>query len=106
MSALPLDRSTRPGAARDQPGSGTPTKALRLPQACSAAGMAFWPTLRKVVVIAASVDLLYFVLFLGIGVPELAWPNVSSIALYATAYALILRRINMLAIALIWIEVV
>jgi diguanylate cyclase len=106
MSALPLERSSPLDATRG-PSSRAPLRNPLPPRhSRSAAGMAFWPTLRTVVVIAGIVDVLYFALFLGIGVPELAWPNVSSIVLYATAYVLIRRRINMLAIALIWIEVV
>ena len=106
MSALPLNRRTPTEAKGQRPSRAPLQDTLPVHHSRTAAGMAFWPTLRKVVVIAGSVDILYFALFLGIGVPELAWPNISSVLLYATAYVLIRRRINMLAITLIWIEVI
>lgn len=71
----------------------------------SLTGASFWPTMRKVAVMAASVDVLYFLLFISLGVPQLAWPNVSSVLLYAMVYVLILRRVNRLAMVLMWIEV-
>ncbi len=71
----------------------------------STTGAAFWPTMRKVAVMAAGVDALFFLLFLCLEVPQLAWPNVSSILLYAMVYVLILRRANRLAMILMWVEV-
>lgn len=60
---------------------------------------------RRVVVVAAGVDVLFFVLFHALGSPLLAWLNLLSIAIYAVAYWLLSRRINRPAIALIWFEV-
>ena len=71
----------------------------------SRAGGAFWGLLRRVVVFAAGVDVLFFVLFHALGSPLLAWLNVLSVAIYGAAYLLLKRRINQLAIALIWLEV-
>lgn len=67
---------------------------------------AFWPTLSNVIVIAGGVDVFYFLLYLWLGVPELAWPNISSVALYAVAYFLVRLGYQGLAIALICLEVV
>jgi diguanylate cyclase (GGDEF)-like protein len=71
----------------------------------SAAGRAFWATMRRITLVAAAVDVWFFVLFRYLGVPALAWPNVSSVALYLTAYGLIRLHANAAAVALIWIEV-
>jgi diguanylate cyclase len=67
---------------------------------------AFWPTLSNVIIFAGSVDVFYFVLFMWLGVPELAWPNISSVALYAVAYFLVRLGWQGVAIALICLEVV
>jgi len=56
-------------------------------------------------VMAACVDLAFLALFLWFDAPLLAWLNLGSIALYAAAYALLARRINLPALALIWTEV-
>lgn len=71
----------------------------------SASGRAFWATMRRMSLLAAGVDVWFFVLFRYIGVEGLAWPNLSSIALYLTAYALIRMRVNKPAMALIGLEV-
>lgn len=60
---------------------------------------------RRVTVMAACVDLAFLALFLWFDAPLLAWLNLGSIALYAAAYALLARRINLLALVLIWTEV-
>jgi diguanylate cyclase (GGDEF)-like protein len=65
----------------------------------------FWTVTRRCIQIAAGVDLMFFFLFHALGSPILAWINVISIALYASAYLLLLRRLNRLAVMLIWIEV-
>ncbi len=66
---------------------------------------AFWIMVRRVTLVAATVDLAFFVLFLLLDSPTLAWLNIGSIALYGCAYRLVVRRINTPAIVLIWIEV-
>lgn len=71
----------------------------------SMTGRAFWPTMRKVALMAAGIDILFFLLFAYLDVPQLAWPNVSSILLYAMVYVLIGRRANRLAMILMWVEV-
>jgi diguanylate cyclase (GGDEF)-like protein len=67
---------------------------------------AFWIMTRRVTILAASVDVAFLVFFLAVGSPLLAWLNLVSIGMYATAYALLVRRRNSLALLLIWTEVV
>lgn len=55
--------------------------------------------------LAACVDIGFFMLFWAIGSPWLQWMNLASIALYGAAYWLIGRRQGSAAIALIWLEV-
>jgi diguanylate cyclase len=69
------------------------------------AGGAFWPLLRRIVVLAACVDVAFFMLFWVIGSPWLQWMNLGSVAIYGTAYWLIGRRRGNAAIGLIWLEV-
>jgi diguanylate cyclase len=71
----------------------------------SLAGRAFWTMMRRVVILAACVDVMFFVLFRVLDSPLLAWLNVLSVAMYAVAYALIVRRANIAALVLIWLEV-
>ena len=66
---------------------------------------AFWVMTRRVTLMAAGVDLTFLALFLFLNAPLLAWLNIVSIALYGSAYWLLTRRINMLAVFLIWVEV-
>lgn len=65
----------------------------------------FWRVLQRCCQIAGSVDVLMFFLFHALGSPLLAWINVASVALYATAYMALKRRRNRVAIFLIWSEV-
>ena len=67
---------------------------------------AFWIMTRRVTLLAASVDVAFLIFFLAVDSPLLAWLNVVSVAMYATAYALLLRRRNFPALLLIWVEVV
>lgn len=60
---------------------------------------------RRVTLVAASVDAAFLVLFLLLDSPLLAWLNIVSIAMYGCAYLCVLRRINTPAILLIWLEV-
>ncbi len=66
---------------------------------------AFWIMSRRVTVMAGCVDLAFLLLFLWFDAPLLAWLNIGSIALYAAAYALLMRRMNGMALVLIWTEV-
>lgn len=66
---------------------------------------AFWLMTRRVTILAASVDLVLLVFFLAVHSPLLAWLNLVSIGMYALAYALLLRRKNLTALVLIWVEV-
>jgi diguanylate cyclase (GGDEF)-like protein len=68
--------------------------------------MAFWVMVRRVTVLAALVDLAFWVFFQAIGSPVLAWLNLVSVAMYAAAYGLLLKRKNLPALALIWTEVI
>lgn len=67
---------------------------------------AFWMMTRRVTVLAASVDIVFFGFFLWAGSPLLAWLNVLSVGLYAAANRLLVRRWNRCALLLIWLEVV
>ncbi|MDE2253472.1 MAG: GGDEF domain-containing protein [Betaproteobacteria bacterium] len=67
---------------------------------------AFWIMVRRVVVLAACVDFAFLVFFLAIQETRQAWPNLISIALYAGAYVLLTKRKNVLALSLIWAEVI
>jgi diguanylate cyclase len=66
---------------------------------------AFWIMTRRVTLVAAGVDLAFIGLFLLLDSPFLAWLNIASIAVYAVAYWMLTRHINMPAVALIWFEV-
>ena len=66
---------------------------------------AFWIMVRRVTMVAAGVDLALLALFLLLDSPILAWLNLASIAIYAGAYWLLLKRINLPALVLIWAEV-
>ncbi|MFZ4287444.1 diguanylate cyclase [Variovorax sp. HJSM1_2] len=80
-------------------------QAGRLPGDGRRVGRAFWVMVQRVVVMAACVDVLLFILFHLLDSPFLAWMNVASVAIYAVAYALLQRRRNVLALVLIWAEV-
>lgn len=69
------------------------------------AGAALTMALRHIVLFCGGLAILSFALFLSMGVPDLAWPNVSSVALYATAFLATKRRLHALAITLVWVEV-
>lgn len=64
-----------------------------------------WRLLQRTIEFAVGVDVLLFILFHFLGSPIMAWVNVFSIMLYATAYRLLLRRRNKLAVMLVWTEV-
>src|SRR6202000_2427245 len=87
----------------------SPSNAARAPHIRGArdahAQSAFWLMTRRVTILAAAVDVALLVFFLAVDSPLLAWLNVVSIAMYATAYALIVRRKNIAALVLIWTEV-
>lgn len=72
----------------------------------SNAHSAFWIMVRRVTLLAASVDAVFLAFFLVVGSPLLAWLNVVSISMYLSAYLLLLRRRNFPALVLIWTEVV
>jgi signal transduction histidine kinase len=73
--------------------------------ASSAKKIRVWLLLQRTIEIAVAVDVVFFILFQIIGLPIMAWVNVLSIALYGTAYALLTRRRNKLAVVLVWTEV-
>ncbi|PKM04505.1 MAG: GGDEF domain-containing protein [Gammaproteobacteria bacterium HGW-Gammaproteobacteria-6] len=66
----------------------------------------FWLMSMRCCVMAGSVDVAFFFIFHYLGSPILAWINVLSVAMYATAYVALIRRRNRLAVLLIWIEVI
>lgn len=65
----------------------------------------FWQVAKRCCIIAASIDVAFFFIFLILDSPILAWVNLLSIAMYLTAYWAFGQRKNMLAISLIWLEV-
>lgn len=65
----------------------------------------FWTVMKRCVQIAATVDLMFFVIFYALGSPILAWINVVSVSMYAAAYACLAKRKNFVAVCLIWAEV-
>ena len=65
----------------------------------------FWQVAKRCCIIAASIDVAFFFIFLILDSPILAWINLLSIAMYLTAYWAFGQRKNMLAISLIWLEV-
>ena len=67
---------------------------------------AFWMMTRRVTILAAAVDVVFFGFFLWAGSPLLAWLNLLSVGLYAGANRLLVWRWNRCALALIWFEVV
>ncbi len=69
------------------------------------AGAAYWAMMRRIVVSAAVIDAIGVALFAFLDSPFLSWLNVFSVGLYAGAYALLKRRRNWPAVALIWLEV-
>lgn len=58
----------------------------------------------RVALLAAGVDCIYFVFFLVVGSPWLAWINVVSVAMYGLAYYLIYRRKLAWGALVIWLE--
>ena len=98
MSTVPATVSSRPQPAKVK-------QAAAAPSGSHLAHTAFWIMVRRVTLVAASVDMAFLLLFLALGSPFLAWINVASIGLYGCAYWCVTRRINTPAIILIWIEV-
>ncbi|HEA52390.1 hypothetical protein LCGC14_1795260 [marine sediment metagenome] len=76
------------------------------PMSRRARGVQFWQVARRACQLAAAVDISFFFLFHILESPILAWINVGSVAIYAGAYYALQRRLNRLAISLIWFEVI
>jgi diguanylate cyclase (GGDEF)-like protein len=70
----------------------------------STAGL-FWIILARIVAVIAVNDLLLLLFFLAAHAPVQAWINIGSILIYGSAYCLLKRRWNRLALTLIWMEV-
>lgn len=66
----------------------------------------FWQVAKRCCLIAASVDVVFFFLFHFLDSPILAWVNVVSVAMYVVAYRALREKRNVLAISLIWAEVI
>lgn len=75
------------------------------PRASEGRRRPFWIVMMRSIQIAACVDLMFFFLFYAFGSPILAWVNVISISMYAVAYACMRRRRNIIAVCLLWAEV-
>lgn len=69
------------------------------------AGGAYWAMMKRIVVVAGCIDAAWIGLYAALGAHALALLNVLSVAVYAAAFALIQRRRNAPAVALIWLEV-
>lgn len=65
----------------------------------------FWDLSMRCCQLAGAVDICFFLIFLWLGSPILAWVNVISVAMYVYAYKAFRRRRNYLAVMLIRIEV-
>jgi diguanylate cyclase (GGDEF)-like protein len=66
---------------------------------------AFGLMLRRVAVFAACVDLVYLLVFVGLGLPVMALVNLIGAGMYGAAYVLLGRQRNLPAVALMWTEV-
>jgi diguanylate cyclase len=69
-------------------------------------GRAFWDMQRRCAIIAGSVNVLMLMVFSYVGLQSLAYFSLASIAAYALAYLCLQRRRNVLAMVLIWSEVI
>src|SRR5690554_470491 len=65
----------------------------------------FWLMCMRCCVLAGCVDVALFFIFHYLGSPILAWINVFSGPMYAIAWWALKTRRNVLALTLIWIEV-
>jgi len=93
MTPDPSPASTMPGSADAEP------------RKASLMRNALWLTVRRVTVLAAATDVVFFLLFWAIGSPLLQWVNVASVALYGLAWRLSRDRLHPASIVLIWVEV-
>jgi len=75
------------------------------PREPASAGASYWALMRRITVWAACIDVGFLVLYGALGAEALALMNLASVALYTTAWWLLLLRRNQTAIALIWFEV-
>ncbi len=66
----------------------------------------FWQVSKRCCQIAASIDVAFFFIFHFLGSPILAWVNVASVIMYVIAYWALGKRRNVMAISLIWAEVI
>lgn len=71
----------------------------------SAKRIRVWLLLKREIEIGIAIDVALFILFQILGSPIMAWVNILSITLYGTAYVLLKRRHNKLAVVLVWTEV-
>ena len=68
-------------------------------------GAAYWDMLKRTVVVAGAVNVLWLLLYGALGAPLLAMLSLVGVASYALAHWALERRRNRLAAALIWAEV-
>lgn len=69
-------------------------------------GRAYWEMQRRCVFIAGSVNVPMLVVFYFVGLKSLALLSLASIAAYVLAYICLQQRRNLLAVALMWSEVI
>lgn len=72
----------------------------------SRGGRAYWQMQRRCVVIAGSVNVLMLIVFFYVGLRSLALLSLASIAAYGLAYVCLEQRRNLLAVSLMWSEVI
>lgn len=66
---------------------------------------AFWTMLQRIALLAGAVDVIFLVTFWALGFHVASALNILSIATYVAAYLLLRRRKNLIAVALMWLEV-
>ncbi|MFT5540933.1 MAG: diguanylate cyclase (GGDEF)-like protein [Kangiellaceae bacterium] len=66
---------------------------------------AFWRVIMRIAIVAGITDIAFFFLFHILGSPILAWVNIGSVIMYASAYYAIKNRNQKLAVRLMWSEV-
>ena len=68
-------------------------------------GQSYWLALRRAALVACVVHFGFGALFLALDATLMVWANLGSIALYALAHRLLSNRRNLVALAVMWSEV-
>ena len=109
-TALVFEDGALPAAALKKLPAGDDTVRMaeiaQMPARRRLSGAAYWIMLKRVVVVAGSINAAWVVLYALLGSLPLTLLSVGSIALYAAAGWLLERRRNLLAVMLIWFEAI